>query len=120
MTPETIAALLNMGSAGAVIAVVIIFLKSNEKRDKDWIEANRKRDEEWRAFFTAINGGNEKDIADMRITAQRIMDVLEKLLSSYNAHDTRAQAVQDVLDELKVEVARIGTTRSRRKTTGPN
>jgi hypothetical protein len=38
MSPETFTSLLNLGAAGAVIIVVILFLRSNERRDKQWQE----------------------------------------------------------------------------------
>lgn len=36
MSPDTLAALVNLGSAGAVIAVVLIFLKFLGKADDNW------------------------------------------------------------------------------------
>lgn len=62
MTPETLASLINLGAAGAVIIVVRMFLKSNEKRDK-----------EWRDFFTLLNKANCADVA-------KNYTILEKLV----------------------------------------
>ncbi|MBE3038631.1 MAG: hypothetical protein IMZ62_07455 [Chloroflexi bacterium] len=36
MSPDTLTALVNLGSAGAVIAVVVIFLKFLGKADENW------------------------------------------------------------------------------------
>lgn len=96
MSPETIAALVNLGSAGAVIIVVAIFLRSIKERDQ-----------EWRDFFTALSGGNQKDIDDMRATAARLTQVLEDLLKSYNSHDTQAKAIAAAVAEIRVEMARL-------------
>jgi|WetSurMetagenome_2_1015567.scaffolds.fasta_scaffold1088400_2 hypothetical protein len=42
--PSLLAKLVDLGAAGAVIAVVIIFIRSNEKRDREWQEfLNRQR-----------------------------------------------------------------------------
>lgn len=83
MTPETINALINMGSAGAVIAVVILFLRSNEKRDI-----------EWRAFFSAINAANSADIC-------RVVERLERVAASLDAHDRQAAAVKQLVEQIK-------------------
>ena len=96
MTAETISALVNLGSAGAVIAVVIIFLGNIKERDK-----------EWRDFFTALAGGNQQDIQDMRQTATRLTNLLEDLLKNYNSHDTQAKAIAAAVAEIRLELARI-------------
>ncbi len=69
MTPEVIAALVNMGSAGAVILVVLIFLRSNEKRDA-----------QWRDFFTALNSASQADLFKLDTNAAAGLVVI---LASY-------------------------------------
>ena len=54
MDPATIASLINFGSAGAVIIVVIIFLNYIGKRDA-----------EWRDFFTVLNKSNVEDLGKL-------------------------------------------------------
>jgi len=70
MTPETIAALVNMGSAGAVILVVILFLKNNKERDQ-----------QWRDFFTVLNSTNKDDIL-------ALADAMQKMTASLDKHET--------------------------------
>lgn len=82
MTPEIIAALVNMGSAGAVIVVVLIFNKSNEKRDA-----------EWRDFFTELNRSNREDVAGM---AQDLKDTIKCL----DSHDKRSQEIYTVVNKI--------------------
>ena len=104
MTAEIISALVNMGSAGAVIAVVILFQRSQEKRDR-----------EWRDFFTALNSGNAADIADMRNVSKNIVDNLERLLDMYGQHDTRAASVISAIESIKADMAKLA---ARRRTNG--
>ena len=54
MDAATIANLVNFGSAGAVIIVVIIFLNYIGKRDS-----------EWRDFFTQLNRANMEDMSKL-------------------------------------------------------
>ncbi|KKT30741.1 MAG: hypothetical protein UW18_C0011G0002 [Microgenomates group bacterium GW2011_GWF1_44_10] len=54
MDAATIASLINFGSAGAVIVVVIIFLNYIGKRDA-----------EWRDFFTVLNKNNVEDLGKL-------------------------------------------------------
>lgn len=115
MEATTIAALVNMGSAGAVIAVVILFLKDRRESETTRQEHDQKRDKEWRDFFTALAGGNEKDIQDMRSTANRLTALLEELLKNYNAHDTQAKAIATAIAEIRVELARLAPGSARRK-----
>ena len=64
MNADTIAALINMGSAGAVIGIVIVFLRFIEKRDK-----------EWRDFFTIIIQG-DKDTLNVIIATLKDQSAL--------------------------------------------
>ena len=75
MTPETISALVNLGSAGAVIIVVGIFLKSI-----------RERDAEWRDFFTALNANNRGEVTELAKTMERMVKALDE-------HDEQAKAI---------------------------
>lgn len=100
MTPETINALVNLGSAGAVIVVVGIFLKSIKERDA-----------EWRDFFTAISSSNKSDIQEMRGTAAHLLKLLEDLVKSYNDHDDQAKEIMRLIGEVRAELARISPRR---------
>lgn len=88
MTPETITSLVNLGSAGAVIIVVIIFLRSIKERDA-----------EWRDFFTALNSTNKDDVCKLAETMRRMVDSLD-------AHDKRAADMADKLDAVHKAVTR--------------
>ena len=81
-------ALVNMGSAGAVIAVVIIFLRSN-----------RERDAEWRSFFTELNRDNKSDIC-------ALADTMERMVSSLNDHDRQAKNALDIINRIHEAVTR--------------
>ncbi len=88
MTPETIAALLNLGSAGAVIIVVLAFLRSNEKRDQ-----------EWRDFFTALNEGSKNDLTEIINATKKLIESVDCLNDKLTNHDAnvaaRVRAIQD-------------------------
>lgn len=96
MTPDIISALVNLGSAGAVIIVVMLFQKSNKERDA-----------EWRSFFTAINEGNKADITDMRQVAERITKSLDNLCMQYLNHDTQAKEIRQIIQDMRAELARL-------------
>ena len=81
MNPETIASLVNLGAAGAVIVVVVLFLRSNEKRDKQWQD-----------FFTLINQGNEQK-------TDKIADVLDNLVKLVQDHDSTTKAAIAKMEE---------------------
>ena len=75
MTPDLISSLVNLGSAGAVIIVVIIFLKSIKERDA-----------EWRDFFTELNKSNKDDVC-------KLADTIERIASTLDAHDKQAKEI---------------------------
>lgn len=92
MTPDTLSSLVNLGSAGAVIIVVIIFLKSI-----------RERDAEWRDFFTTLNTTNKEDICKLAETMDRMVKALDE-------HDRRT-------DEIKVTIDAINRSLTKRRST---
>ena len=81
MNADTIAALINMGSAGAVIGIVIVFLRFIEKRDK-----------EWRDFFTVILQG-DKDTLDV------ITSTLKDLSALLHTHDVATREAIAKMEE---------------------
>jgi hypothetical protein len=93
MTPETISALVNLGSAGAVIAVVWKFLEFITKRDEKKSAEDATRDAEWRTFFTALNSTNKDDVCKLAETMERIAKALD-------AHDEQAKRIGHVVDQI--------------------
>lgn len=87
MNSETINALVNLGSAGAVIVVVIVFLKSIKERDA-----------EWRNFFMALHNGDEN--ANKQMT-----DVLNNLVASVNLLRERLEDHDQKVDQRIDQVA---------------
>ena len=81
-------ALVNMGSAGAVIAVVIIFLRSNKERDA-----------EWRSFFTELNRDNKSDIC-------ALAEMMERMVASLNEHDKQAKSALDIINRIHEAVTK--------------
>lgn len=81
MTPETINALINMGAAGAVIVVVVYFLRFIEKRDKDW-----------RDFFTTLMTKEDEPL-------NAILEGLQTLLSEFRQHDQMERAKLDEMSK---------------------
>lgn len=101
MTPETIASLINLGAAGAVIIVVWKFLDFIKKLNDEQRLANERRDKQWQDFFTALNSSNQNDISDMRQVSERITKALDTLLLNYNSHDTQAKQIGTVVTEIR-------------------
>lgn len=77
MDTTAVASLVNFGAAGAVILVVILFLKYIKERDA-----------EWRAFFTALNQTNVKDILRISESQERVVQQLTALQDSLRLHDS--------------------------------
>ena len=99
MTGDMLATLVNLGSAGAVIIVVVIFLKSIKERD-----------DEWRSFFTTINDTSRRDIEDMRSASDHIVASLDKVINMVGAQDTRAVALALAIDNLRNEMTKFLVT----------
>lgn len=83
MDPATINGLVNLGAAGAVIIVVILFIKSNEKRDAAW-----------RDFFTELNKANRDDLCE-------VADKLENVVKSLDAHEAQAKRLLSLVEEIR-------------------
>ena len=80
MTPDMITSLVNLGSAGAVIIVVILFLKNIKERDDDW-----------RSFFTELNRQNCADNAGINSNQKSTLDILAKLVDMLSKHDQNVE-----------------------------
>ena len=70
MTPEAITALINLGAAGAVIAVVVIFLRFIQKQQSDW----------QRFFKSVMESQNQPTM--------KLTQAIEHLLAEFQKHDT--------------------------------
>jgi len=80
MEPATIASLINFGSAGAVIIVVVIFLNYIGKRDA-----------EWRDFFTVLNKNNVEDLGKLTKAIDDMSVSVAKLGESLKQHDDHVE-----------------------------
>ena len=90
------AELINLGAAGAVIAVVIIFLNYIGKRDA-----------EWRSFFIDLNRSNAEDMSRLAKALDDLVDKIERIGRDLTAHDTK-------VDERIKQVQTASKTRPRR------
>ena len=78
MDANTIASIVNLGAAGAVIIVVGMFLKSIKERDA-----------EWRDFFTELNENNCRDGERRLAMTEQIMRLVEAVLRELQEHDAK-------------------------------
>ena len=99
MTPETISALVNMGSAGAVIAVVVIFLRHLKERDAAW-----------QAFFVAERQVNQTETDKMCESLDHLALVGQQTYDLLKSHDDRVPALINATE------ARVTTAVNRRST----
>lgn len=80
------------GSAGAVIFVVWLFLKSTKERDQAWKD-----------FFTALNIANTNDMKALTEATRSLIDGVKTLSRDLNIHDqnvnNRFDAVQDAVTQ---------------------
>lgn len=81
MDASSLSSLVNLGSAGAVIIVVVIFLKTIKERDA-----------EWRDFFTVLNKANCEDGEKRLELTERILDMVESMLKELHDHDAKVDA----------------------------
>ena len=81
MDAASIASLVNFGSAGAVIIVVIIFLNYIGKRDA-----------EWRDFFTVLNKNNVEDLGKLTRAIESMSISVFKLGDSLKEHDDHVES----------------------------
>ena len=81
MDAASIASLVNFGSAGAVIVVVIIFLNYIGKRDA-----------EWRDFFTVLNKSNVEDMGKLTRAIDSMSTSVAKLGESLKDHDDHVES----------------------------
>jgi len=66
------------GSAGAVIFVVWLFLRSTEKRDQ-----------EWKDFFTALNGVNTRDMKMLTEAMKGLIAGVKSVQQDIKEHDSK-------------------------------
>ena len=86
MDATTIASLINFGSAGAVIIVVIIFLNYIGKRDQ-----------EWRDFFIMLNRNSIEDMARLTKAIDQMAQSLSGLGVNLKVHDDHVETrIKDI------------------------
>jgi len=100
MTPEVIAALVNMGSAGAVIAAIIIMQRAKEKSDAAFVQALKEQAKDWRDFFTSLDANNKGDIRALAGTMSEMVDALRQ-------HDTQAKVILNIVSEVDKRTGKI-------------
>jgi hypothetical protein len=76
MTGEQLATLVNIGAAGAVIAVVIVFLRFIKERDADW-----------RKFFTSIRQADSEGLTKLTVVMDKLVARIESLEEKFDRHD---------------------------------
>ena len=76
MDATIIQTIADLGTAGAVIIVVVYFLNFIKKRDEDW-----------QKFFMNMNQQDNEVLAELKSTMQAVKDELVCLRSDFNAHD---------------------------------
>ena len=89
-----VSALINAGSAGAVIFVVIIFLRFIRERDTDW-----------RNFFVSLRSEDIAASEKMLIVMDRLIVRVERLEDKFDKHDTTEMEVLRALTALMAKLA---------------
>ena len=86
MDATTIASLINFGSAGAVIVVVIIFLNYIGKRDQ-----------EWRDFFIMLNRNSIEDMQRLTKAIDTMAQSISNLGINLKDHDDHVEGrIRDI------------------------
>lgn len=100
MTPDQITALINLGSAGAVIIVVVYFLRYIGKRDTQHDQSSDKRDAQWQTF---LQEQRERDNTAIRA----LVDEIKCLSSKFDSHDEKMDTAITRMDE-RTKVRKAG------------
>jgi len=95
MSVETISSLINLGAAGAVIIVVVIFLNFIGKSNIEQRAHDNQRDLEWRNFFTSLNSTNKDDVF-------KLAETMERMLMALDAHDAQAKLIRQTVEMIDV------------------
>ena len=103
MEPSIVADLINLGSAGAVIIVVIIFLKSIKERDA-----------EWRDFFTVLNQQNCLDGEKRLELTQKILELVSIVQSELKEHDEKVDARIAAASKATVDAVKHANSQTKR------
>lgn len=74
--------LVQLGTGGAIIAVIVIFLKYIEKRDR-----------EWQAFFQAI-------VLKKDVPLEKLSEAVQVILSEIREHDAMERAKLDEMSKV--------------------
>ena len=98
---DGIADFVNFGTAGAVIAVVIIFLNYIGKRDA-----------EWRSFFTDLNRSNTEDMTRLTRALDELVNRIDCIGRDLTAHDSK-------VDERIKHIQTASKTRPRQTRAAP-
>lgn len=112
MTPEAIAGLLNLGASGAVIAVVIVFLKY--MKEQSTLQQNRedaerrnydKRDELLKEFFANLVKTSStqteitnKNLVELTRIIGALSDEVKNMRSDLYNHDVRVDSIVRKID----------------------
>ncbi len=113
MGAEQIAGLLNLGAAGAVIAIVIIFLKymrerdvSQQEKDKIARDSYDHRDEMWKEFFRNLSVTNvehaqnvNKVLGNLVNTVEALKEEVKGMRSDLYLHDVRVDRIVEVVKD---------------------
>lgn len=76
MTAEQFATLVNAGVGGAVIAVVILFLRFIKERDA-----------EWRSFFTTVRATDNEVNGRLATVIEKLVERVESLEGKFDQHN---------------------------------
>lgn len=95
MTPDVVSSLIDLGSAGAVIAVILIFLRYLAKRETDW-----------QAFFTALNIANTIELGKLRDSLDSIVQGINVIASDLQTHDSKVDSRIHVIEAAAKRTAR--------------
>ena len=96
--PTLLSSLVQIGAAGAVIAVVIIFLNFITKRD-----------EQWREFFRGLSldsEGLKKSVNDLAAVTAGLVAEVREMRGDLEKHDERVGSIVEKLDAVKPSVRR--------------
>ena len=93
-------AIVNMGSAGAVIITVIYFLKAMERRDDKFTEALKFQTDEWRRTLVDIECRRDQN-------DERRDEKLNETLNIFNGHDLQAKQILTITQHTEERVGRM-------------
>jgi len=99
--------LLDLGTAGVLVILVIIFLNYITKRDTEWREYFTELNKMQRDFFTVLNTANSTDLQSVTSVLREVVAGQQALTSLVSEHDRSVATKTDGISVAVNAISRV-------------